>query len=366
MPTLSNLIDNKQLLDFSQHFNVRRDYMGSRLFPDQKTQYIEQEYTRFCENGNLPIVAKVHAMNTETYIGSRVPFEKVSIEELLIKEKINLSESVARLTKGMSMDNDPLRRYIFDDVARMAERVVTRAELAKMMAISKGKYIITENGLNLEVDYGVPAENYVASDWSDPNADILGDIRKWRLIAISKGMAPDIAITTEKVLLYMMSNAGIQKAIFGTSGVGTLPSLEQLNALLSSQFGGLRAITNEEKYGTMVTEGDKVKVKQNRFFPDDTFVMTATGTDGTLGIGLWGVTPEELEQGGAFDTKREQQFVTCTTWNTPDPVATWTKASGLFIPVLPNVYGHIIADVSKKTTTTQPGGDDSPKGNTEG
>ena len=43
MPTLSNLIDNKQLLDFSQNFGVQRTYMGSRLFPDQKTQYIEQE-----------------------------------------------------------------------------------------------------------------------------------------------------------------------------------------------------------------------------------------------------------------------------------------------------------------------------------
>lgn len=345
MPTLSNLIDDKQLLDFSQHFGVQRNFMGSRLFPDQKTQYIEQEYTRACENGTLPMVAKVHALDTEAYIGSRTPFEKVSIEELLIKEKINLSENVARLTRGMSMANDALRRYIFDDVARMAERVVTRAELAKMDAISKGKYIITENGLNLSVDYEVPAENYVSSDWSDPNADILGDIRKWRLIALSKGMAPTIAITSETVLTNIMNNTAIQKAIKGTSGVGILPTLDEINALLGSQFGGLRITTNDEKYGTMETVSGKVKVNQNRFFPEDKFVMTAQGTDGTLGIGLWGVTPEELEQGGAFDTKREQQFVTCTTWDTPDPVATWTKASGLFVPVLPNVYGHIIASV---------------------
>lgn len=45
------------------------------------------------------------------------------------------------------------------------------------------------------------------------------------------------------------------------------------------------------------------------------------------------------------------QFVTCTRWDTPDPVATWTKASGVFIPVLPNVYGHIIATID--TTSTQ-------------
>ena len=74
-----------------------------------------------------------------------------------------------------------------------------------------------------------------------------------------------------------------------------------------------------------------------------------------MGTGLWGVTPEELEQGGAFDEKRQQQFVTCTRWDTPDPVATWTKASGVFIPVLPNVYGHIIATIDTTSAASADG-----------
>lgn len=344
MPTLSNLITERELIDFSQHFGVERDYMGSRLFPDRKTQYIEQEYSRFARNANLPMVAKVHAFDTEAHIGSRVPFERVSIEELLIKEKINLTENIARLTRGLDMQMDSLRRYVFDDVANMAERVVTRAELAKMDAISKGKYSIVENGLNMEVDYDVPAENFVTSDW-DADADILGDVRKWRLQAIESGGAPSIAITTEKVLLAIMSNKGVQSAIFGSNGAGTLPTIDQVNNLFRSQFG-VYITTNEEKYGEIVTGTDgKVKVEQRRFFPEGAFVLTSTGIDGTLGIGLWGVTPEELEQGGAFDSKRQQQFVTVTSWNTQDPVATWTKASGVFVPVMPNVYGHIIATV---------------------
>lgn len=346
MPTLSNLITERELIDFSQHFGVTRNYMGSRYFPDRKTQYIEQEYSRFARNANLPMVAKVHAFDTEAHIGSRVPFEKVSIEELLIKEKINLSENMARLTRGLDMQMDALRRYIFDDVANMAERVVTRAELAKMDALSKGKFTIHENGLDFDVDYGVPDENFVTSDWSESTADILGDVRKWRLQAIKNGLTPTVAITTEAVLVNIMSNQGVQKAIFGTTGAGTLPTLAQVNALFQSQFG-VYIETNEEKYGDISTGSDgKVVVEQRRFFPEGAFVLTATGTDGTLGIGLWGVTPEELEQGGAFDSKRQQQYVTVTTWDTPDPVATWTKASGVFVPVMPNVYGHIIATVT--------------------
>lgn len=347
MQTLSNIVTEKDLLDFSQHFSVQRNYLGSTLFPDRKTEFIEQEYYRFCENGTLPMVAKVHAFDTEAAIGSRSPFEKVTVEELLIKEKINLTESLRRTTRGLDMPEDSLRRYIFDDVARMAERVVARAELAKMDAITKGKFTIEENGLSMEVDYDIPTDNFVRSDWTDKDADILGDIAEWRNIALSHGVAPTMAITTEKVMLAIKANKGVQTAIAGTSGIGMLPTNEQINALFMSQFG-ITVRTNEERYGTFVTSSGKLKIAQNRFFPEDKFVMIyAPG--GTIGAGLWGVTPEEAAQGGAFDEKRQQQYVTAVRWDTVDPVTTWTKASGLFVPVMPNVYGHIIADVSVLT-----------------
>lgn len=352
MKTLSNLIDNRQLLDFSQHFNVARpQYLGTQLFPDRKTQYIEQEYTRLCENGNLPTIAMIHADDAEAHIGSRIPFERVRIEELTIKEKINLTEELMKLTRGLSMEQDALRRYIFDDVARMAERVVTRAELAKMEALTKAKLEINENGVKLDVDYGLPDENRVSSDWTDTKADILGDIRKWRNVAIAHGVFPTNAYTTEGVLTNIMTNENIQKQIFGSNDIGRMPTLDEINALLRSQFPGFVSLeTYEARYGEIDTnESGNVVVNQKRFFPEDTFVMVSLA-NGNIGAGIWGQTAEEIEQGGAFDTKRQQQYVTVTTWETPDPVAVWTKASGLMIPALPNVYGHIIADVSKDET----------------
>lgn len=158
-----------------------------------------------------------------------------------------------------------------------------------------------------------------------------------------------MAVTSKKVFSLIQRNAAVQKAIFGVNGAGILPSLAQVNNLLAQQFNGLTLTVDEERYGIIGVEGGSVS--QGRFFPEDKFVMCSVGYDGSVGTGLWGVTPEELEQGGAFDEKRQMQFVTCTRWDTPDPVATWTKASGVFIPVLPNVYGHIIATID--TTSTQ-------------
>lgn len=344
------LIDEKELLDFSQNFNVTRNYVGSRLFPDRKTQYLQSEYYRYIRNGNLPQIAEVHAFDTEAKIGNRVSFEHVEIEKLLIKEKINQTEALRELTRGMRMDN--IRQYIFDDVAREAEKVVTRVEKAKIDAITLGKYVIEENNLKTEIDYQIPAENKVKT-WWDENADILGDIIKWVDQAEEGGPTPTQAITTRKVFRKIANNKFIQRHIFSAIGEGQIPTLTQVNGLLQEQIG-VTILIDEDKYGTL---DDKGAMKSNRFFPEDTFVLYAPGNDGSLGIGLWGVTPEESIGGEAFTAMQERQFVTVTQWMTQDPTAVWTKASGLFVPVLPNVYSHIIAnvaDVSSKPQDTLP------------
>lgn len=351
MRLISDLITEREMLDFSQGFNVQRSYTGSRLLPDRKTQYIEAEYTRLAENGNLPTVAMIHGFDTEAHIGSRVPFERVETESLLIKEKINLSERLRRITRGLDMQMDSVRRYVFDDIARTAESVVSRVEKAKMEALATGKMTINENNVSMVVDFGVPSDQIVTAKWAVAGADILGDIDTWVTIAQGKGQTPTIALTSKKVFSLIQRNAAVQKAIFGVNGAGILPSLAQVNNLFAQQFDGLTVQIDEERYGIIDSSADPTTVTQGRFFPEDKFVLLSVGYDGSVGTGLWGVTPEELEQGGAFDEKRQQQFVTCTRWDTPDPVATWTKASGVFIPVLPNVYGHIIATID--TTATQ-------------
>ena len=43
----------------------------------------------------------------------------------------------------------------------------------------------------------------------------------------------------------------------------------------------------------------------------------------------------------------QKQFITISQWATPDPVAEWTKASGVFIPVIPNPYGIVIGKLTE-------------------
>lgn len=341
-----NLVTEKELLDFSQNFSVVRNaYLGSQLFPARKVQYLQAEYYRAIENGTLPQAAYVHAFDTEAHISDRVPLERVEVEELLIKDKINMGERLRKTTQGMNPGTDALRNFIFDDIARQAEKVVTRVEIANMDVIQNGKFTIDENNVALEIDYGIPSENIIDSEW-DSDTDILALILAWEEQARDKGAAPNTIVTTPKIALAMRQNAGIQKAISGSANSGLIPTLDQLNAFLSQYTtGGITIRTYDEAYGELGKSGSKTVMTRKKFLEEGKFIMCALA-NGRLGDGLWGVTPEEEAQGNPFDSMRQQQYVTVTQKSEWDPVAYWTKATGLYLPVLANPKGHIIANVS--------------------
>ena len=68
------------------------------------------------------------------------------------------------------------------------------------------------------------------------------------------------------------------------------------------------------------------------------------GNSGALGR-AWGVTPEE-EEAGPYTEKSAKQFITPDPLGDADPVAVWTKASGVFIPVIPNPNGLVTATIT--------------------
>ena len=76
-------------------------------------------------------------------------------------------------------------------------------------------------------------------------------------------------------------------------------------------------------------------------FKEDVFTLYEADANGSFGTGLWGVTPEELEY-RQFIQEENRSFVTLSMWATQDPVAVWTKASGMFIPVAPKANGGIV------------------------
>lgn len=344
MPNVLELISDKDRLDFSQNYDItNKGYVGDALFPDRKTESLEAEYEMLTNGMHLPTAAKVHALDTEAAIGERAAITKVTVEKLLIKEKINQSERLTYLLNhGVRESN--LIGYVFDDMRRLADNVKVRTEIAKMDVLSKGNMVINENNVNMTINFGIAAPTSLTG-WNDPTHDIIGDIETLCAAARAKGYKVNRAITSDKMMSYIRKNTAINKIVYHTeSASGMIASKSQIDTLMSDLFG-ITVIVNDDTYG--VANSTNTVRTATRFFDEDVFtVFAATGT--SIGVGLWGVTPEE-EKTGPFTAKSAQQYVTISQWETPDPVATWTKASGLFIPVVPMPDSIIIGTHTAST-----------------
>lgn len=203
---------------------------------------------------------------------------------------------------------------------------------------------IKENNLNMTVDYGVPTKNTGFKIDFGPDADIIGQIMAVADAAAESGNALTEIVTSTKILRKLAANKGIQTLIYGTVGAGTYVPAERIRSLFAELFGFGVITTNDLRYKTQTASGNEAT---KRFFPEDKMAFLSNGTASSFGVGLWGVTPEEADY-GQYTDKSMDQFITITQWATPDPVAVWTKASGVFIPVVPNPTGlFIAADTSK-------------------
>lgn len=210
-----------------------------------------------------------------------------------------------------------------------------------MEVLSSGKMTVKENGLNFSVDFGVPNGNTGFDiDVSTPDKNILAQIEEIVETARDKGFTVSGMVLSGSVLSKMLTNEGISKAIYGGAGAGAMVSRTQLVGLFNELFGITEIRTNDLRYNV---EGKDGKLTTQRFWGKSkvSFLASYNGLQ-NFGVGLWGVTPEE-EQLGPWTAKSAEQFITLTQWTEPDPTAVWSKASGLFVPVLPNPAGLFIA-----------------------
>ena len=261
-------------------------------------------------------MAQIHAFDSEARIGERPNFEVKDYTKLLIKEKINQTERIAQFLK-YAPDNK-VKQFVFDDAANLISRVLTRAEVATMEVLGTGHATYKENNVSLDVNYGVKTANFTET-WSSADADILGEIEAAIAERASRGYTTERAITSSKVIGYMLKNNAI-KSYWANKAEPLTQS--RLISWIRDNYG-VELVVNDATYKTALSDATA-----KRFYPENAITFLSTRT--AVGQGMFGYTPEEL----SLPETSEKNFVTVTQWYTEDPVAVWTKASALYVPVL--------------------------------
>lgn len=328
MPNILELFNQPEVLNYLQN----REYpalLGESLFPEVKKQSLEFEMIKGA--GRIPVVASVHAFDTEAEIGSREA-SRQALELALIKRKMQLNEKdiIALENPRNAAEQQYLMSQVFNDIDVLVAGVKARVEAMRMEVIANGTVTLNGNGLNTVIDYGVPAANKQAltgtSLWTDAASNPLADLDRWA--DVLNGGATR-ALTSKAVLNALLAHPKVVAGIFGT-GSQRVPTRQELNAFLQQR--DLPAIAvYDQRYRKQEANGTYTT---NRYFPTNKIALFG---DGALGETIYGPTAEEirLTRDPSVDVNKVGNVLAVVYEEDRDPVSTWTKAVATALPSFP-------------------------------
>lgn len=299
----------------------------SRFLPSQTIDDLDFRFTKGGEG--LIEAGTYRSYDAEAPLASRPGIAKTLGELPPLSRKIRLGE-YDRL-KARNLDAD-ISSHIYSDVERLTRALAARMELARGDALVNGKVSIAENGVKAVADYGRAAGNVVTAAiyWTDvANATPLTNLQGWGDIYNAvNGTYPGLYVTAKKNLALLMRNTELRNLIYPTGSAASLVRLDDVYSILTSY--GLASI---ETYDVQV----RVAGVDTRVLPDNVVLMLPApgSTDASqLGRCLWGTTLEASEPG--YGLAGSEAGIVAGTMSTWDPVALWTKAAAIGIPVLAN------------------------------
>jgi hypothetical protein len=208
-----------QFLGFVRNIPTPAPFLAERWLPNKTVLDLEVEYVVGVED--KPVMASIIAWDSEAPIGGRPgPGYKISHELPPIKRKMKIPEKqlIRFLTpRANTADKQEVIDWVFKDTARLVDGVQARVEWMRMQALSEDTLAYAEDGVTVEIDYGIGADQQYNVDsgsglstwWSDvANADWVLDLQ---IICDTEeertGFRPGVLIIPKATTRYMMQNA---------------------------------------------------------------------------------------------------------------------------------------------------------------
>lgn len=309
----------------------------SGFLPDQLVDDIDYRFTRGGEG--LAEAATFRNYDTPSRFGSRPGATRVTGSLPPISRQIKLGE-YDRL-KARQASNDAIVNAIFDDTERMVRAVAARMELARGEALVTGKVVLAEGGVVATADYGRNAGNTVTAGtvWTNlATSTPLTDLIAWAdtYETNSGGVRPASLVTSRRVARLLTRNTEIISAVKGAAAGATRVTTAELNALLESE--GLPPV---ETYDVQVSKNGVA----TRVIADDKVLLLPSRGDSQIGGTFWGTTSESLEPEYGL-SEGERPGIVAGVYKQPNPVAHFTNAAGIGLPVLANPDLTFCADVA--------------------
>lgn len=326
--------------------NTEKPYVGDELFPARKQSGISIEWLKGTKGGAkvLPLSAfdaqalKMKRIGFQT-MNQKMPFFKASLD---VDEE--LRQKLLMLVDSQIVYIQEIIRRIFDDNMTLINSAAVTRERMRMQLLTTGTIAVESNGQSYLYDYGLGEHQKVtvSKDWSDPTADIIGDIVKYQDTMVAKtGVKPTRLLMRTAQFRNFSKNDAIKNAIY-VFAQGKVNANENAIKTYLAQECGITSIALYDK--AYVDEDGATQF----FIPEDVVVMLP---EGNIGYTVFGTTPEEADLMGSQATAAQVAIVdtgvAITVSKSVDPVQTTTKVSEIVIPTGENIDKICIIDTTK-------------------
>lgn len=341
--SIFELVSAKNIAEFWLEKNLNQQpLLGETLFPSTKEIGVKLEWIKGAHN--QPVGLRLSAYDSKSIRRDRKGFEKYETEMPFFKESMYIDEELRKNLNTMLQTNNEqvinsILTKIFDDEIELINASRITLERMRMEALTAGTVTLASNGQAYSYDYGVAADQKktVTTAWSDPSADILGDVISYVEEMKAKGIAITRAVCNASVAKYFRTNTAIKNAVYvfanGTVNVTTARALDYIY-----NETGVSFYVYDNVY--VGEDGNAVK-----YVADDTVVFLP---DGTLGETHFGVTPEEsdLMNSLAAEVAIVDGAIAVTTHKEHDPVTVETKVSMVALPSFERANEILIVDTN--------------------
>lgn len=314
--------------------------LGETLFPYVKEIGVKLEWIKGAKN--QPVGLRLSAYDSKSIRRDRKGFEKYATEMPFFKESMYIDEELRKNLNMMLQTNNEqvvnrILTKIFDDQVELIKASYVTLERMRMEALTTGTITMASNGQAYSYDYGVEDDQKktVATSWSDPSADIIGEITDYVEEMKAKGVTITRAICNSSVAKSFRTNTALKNAIYvlaqGTVNVTIARALDYIYAETGVSFYVYDNVYVNEA-------GETVK-----YVPDNTVVLLP---EGTLGETHVGVTPEESDLMNSLTAQVSlvDGYIAVTTHKEHDPVNVEMKVSMVALPSFEKANEIVIID----------------------
>jgi len=337
-----DLVDPVVLTQYVREYDneVLRNQMALEQFlPNTPNPELEYRVTR--SSFRDVDVALYRAFDTQPRMTGRQGFSSIRGELVPVSRQIPLGEEEMLRLRAIqnAQGQEGMMNAIYADAERMIRSVQMRLELARGQVLTTGKFTLAENGLNIEADFGMKSSHkpVAAASWATASTDILADLLTWmQLYVDDTGVEPALLMMSRTVLGYMYNNTKMREA---AAFAGTTPS--RLNNEMIDAIFAANGLPPVMLYDTKA----RVEGTITSIIPTDK-VLFLPSSDEPIGATHYGITAEaiKLAEKGLM-TAADMPGVVCVALEQESPVQTYTLASAIAVPVLPNPDLVICADV---------------------